>query len=50
MENKFYGKYRGTVSDNKDPTMMGKIRAKVSDVMGDRGERLGYAARSFGRR
>lgn len=31
----FYGKYRGTVTDNKDPLMMGRIKAKVPDVMGD---------------
>ncbi len=35
MEEKFYGKYRGTVSDNKDPLMIGRIKAKVPDVMGD---------------
>jgi uncharacterized protein involved in type VI secretion and phage assembly len=34
--NKFYGKYRGVVSDNQDPLMMGRIKAKVSDVMGDK--------------
>jgi len=31
----FYGKYRGIVSDNRDPLMMGRVRAKVPDVMGD---------------
>jgi uncharacterized protein involved in type VI secretion and phage assembly len=31
----FYGKYRGIVTDNMDPLMMGRIRAKVPDVMGD---------------
>ena len=33
--NQFYGKYRGVVTDNQDPLMMGRIRAKVPDVMGD---------------
>jgi uncharacterized protein involved in type VI secretion and phage assembly len=33
--NAYYGKYRGMVTDNQDPLMMGRIRAKVPDVMGD---------------
>ena len=32
---KFYGKYRGVVSDNRDPLFLGRIRAKVQDVLGD---------------
>ncbi|MUG92577.1 baseplate assembly protein [Scytonema sp. UIC 10036] len=32
----FYGKYRGVVSDNKDPWKIGRLRAKVEDVYGDR--------------
>ena len=31
----FYGKYRGTVTNIKDPKGMGRIKAKVPDVMGD---------------
>ena len=34
-DGKFYGKYRGTVTDINDPLMMFRIRAKVPDVMGD---------------
>ncbi|HBY59763.1 MAG TPA: baseplate assembly protein [Solibacterales bacterium] len=33
--NTFYGKYRGTVTDNQDPLMMGRVRARVPDVLGD---------------
>jgi uncharacterized protein involved in type VI secretion and phage assembly len=31
---RFYGKYRGVVTDNRDPLMTGRIRARVTDVMG----------------
>lgn len=36
MSEKFYGKYRGVVTDNKDPLMTGRIKAKVPDVMGEK--------------
>ena len=32
----FFGKYRGVVTDNVDPLMIGRIRARVPDVMGER--------------
>ncbi len=35
MNNTFYGKYRGIVTDNKDPLMIGRVCAKVPDVLGD---------------
>jgi uncharacterized protein involved in type VI secretion and phage assembly len=34
MTKTFYGKYRGIVTDNKDPLNMGRIKARVPDVMG----------------
>jgi len=35
MPQPFYGKYRGSVTDNKDPLMIGRVKARVPDVMGD---------------
>lgn len=32
---RFYGKYRGTVTNIQDPLMMGRVRARVPDVLGD---------------
>ena len=31
----FYGKYRGVVTDNRDPMQLGRVRARVEDVYGD---------------
>jgi hypothetical protein len=31
----FYGKYRGTVSDNEDPRNLGRLVAHVPEVLGD---------------
>lgn len=31
----FYGKYRGTVVDNQDPLMLGRIKIRIPDVLGD---------------
>lgn len=31
----FFGKYRGVVTDNMDLLMIGRVRARVPDVMGD---------------
>ncbi len=32
---RFYGKYRGLVTDNQDPQSLGRIRAKVPEVLED---------------
>ena len=36
MNDAFYGKYRGIVTDINDPRRIGRVRATVPDVMGDR--------------
>jgi uncharacterized protein involved in type VI secretion and phage assembly len=36
MSQTFYGKYRGVVTDNKDPLMTGRVKARVPDVMGEK--------------
>ncbi len=33
---KYFGKYRGVVSDNNDPMKLGRIQAKVPEVLGDK--------------
>jgi uncharacterized protein involved in type VI secretion and phage assembly len=33
---RFLGKFRGVVTDNLDPLMVGRVRARVPDVFGDR--------------
>ena len=34
-ERAFYGKHRGVVTDVQDPLLLGRIRARVPDVLGD---------------
>lgn len=35
VRERFYGKYRGVVSDVDDPERMGRIKARVPEVLGD---------------
>lgn len=32
---RFFGKYRGLVTDNQDPLSLGRLRAKVPELLGD---------------
>lgn len=52
-QERFYGKYRGVVSDNRDPDNLGRIRARVADVYGEQESgwampSVPYAGRSVG--
>ena len=33
--NRFYGKYRGIVTDNNDPQQIGRLKAHVPEILGD---------------
>ena len=35
MRDKVYGKYRGVVTDNRDPTRRGRLKVRVPAVMGE---------------
>jgi uncharacterized protein involved in type VI secretion and phage assembly len=48
MSETFYGKYRGTVTNIKDPLMIGRIQAKVPDVMGDQDSGWALPCAPFG--
>src|SRR5262249_57584304 len=45
VENRYFGKYRGLVTDNNDPNNLGRLRAKVPRVLGD--EESGWALPAF---
>ena len=45
---RFYGKFRGVVTDAHDPVMTGRIRARVPDVMGDGESGWALPAAPFG--
>jgi uncharacterized protein involved in type VI secretion and phage assembly len=44
----FFGKYRGVVTDNRDPLMIGRVRARVPDVMGERDSGWALPCAPFG--
>ena len=41
QQRRYYGKFRGIVTDNNDPDKQGRIRAKVPELFGD--EQIGWA-------
>jgi uncharacterized protein involved in type VI secretion and phage assembly len=45
VESRFFGKYRGQVTDNDDPDDLGRIRAKVPRLLGT--EETGWALPAF---
>lgn len=45
IEARYFGKYRGQVTDNGDPDNLGRLRAKVPKVLGD--EETGWALPAF---
>jgi phage baseplate assembly protein gpV len=45
VESRYYGKYRGQVTDNSDPDNLGRIKAKVPRLLGD--EETGWALPAF---
>ena len=44
---KFYGKYRGTVTDNQDPLNQGRIRARIPAVLGEQESGWAYPAMPY---
>ena len=47
-DKKFFGKYRGTVTDINDLMMLGRIKAKVPDVLGDQESSWAMPCAPFG--
>ncbi len=45
IEGRYFGKYRGQVTDNNDPDSLGRIKAKVPRLLGD--EETGWALPCF---
>ena len=45
VEGRYYGKYRGQVTDNSDPNNLGRVKANVPRLLGD--EECGWALPAF---
>jgi phage baseplate assembly protein gpV len=46
VEGRYYGKYRGQVTDNNDPSNLGRVKAQVPRVLGDL-QTTGWALPAF---
>jgi phage baseplate assembly protein gpV len=46
VEGRYYGKYRGHVTDNNDPSNLGRVKAAVPRLLGD-SETTGWALPAF---
>ena len=47
-DKKYFGKYRGTVTDINDLMMLGRLKAKVPDVLGDKESSWAMPCAPFG--
>jgi uncharacterized protein involved in type VI secretion and phage assembly len=45
VEGRYFGRFRGQVTDNDDPDNLGRVRAKVPSLLGD--EKTGWALPAF---
>jgi uncharacterized protein involved in type VI secretion and phage assembly len=45
VEGRYFGKYRGQVTDNKDPDNLGRVKAKVPRLLGE--QETGWALPAF---
>ena len=46
VEGRYFGKYRGQVTNNSDPDNLGRVKAKVPRILGDK-EETGWALPAF---
>ena len=46
VEGRYFGKYRGRVTNNSDPDNLGRLKAKVPRILGDK-EETGWALPAF---
>jgi type VI secretion system secreted protein VgrG len=47
IENRYFGKYRGTVADRADPQQLGRLKLKVPSVLADAATGWAWPAASY---